>query len=132
MRPHKIRDYVERRDPDFERKMAAVLHVDKEVEISHGKRLRGTLRQPPVVTLSDDEKPGLQALAPTSPDRPCGQLNLIPDRPQARHQPRQAEPPEQERSRSHFDAATAKRLPCLPWLVAPGRFPRCKPEPRHL
>ena len=70
MRPHKIRDYVERRDPDFERKMAAVLHVDKEVEISHGKRLRGTLRQPPVVTLSDDEKPGLQALAATSPDRP--------------------------------------------------------------
>ncbi len=30
MRPHKIRDYVERRDPDFERKMAAVLlHVDQ-------------------------------------------------------------------------------------------------------
>ena len=67
-----------------------------------------------------------------TPNRPCGQLNLIPDRPQARHQPRQAEPPEQERSRPHFDAATAKRLPCLPWLVAPGRFPQCKPEPHHL
>jgi hypothetical protein len=33
LRPHKIRDYVERRDPDFESKMAAVLHVYKEVEI---------------------------------------------------------------------------------------------------
>ena len=70
IRPHKIRYYVERRDPDFERKMAAVLHVYKEVEITNGKLLRGTLRQPPVVTLSYDEKPGIQALAPTSPDRP--------------------------------------------------------------
>ncbi len=70
IRPHKIRYYVERRDPEFERKMAAVLHVYKEVEITNGKLLRGTLRQPSVVTLSYDEKPGIQALAPTSPDRP--------------------------------------------------------------
>jgi len=33
LRPHKVRYYVERRDPEFERKMAAVLHVYKEVEI---------------------------------------------------------------------------------------------------
>ena len=33
LRPHKIRYYVEKRDPDFEIKMASVLHVYKEVEI---------------------------------------------------------------------------------------------------
>ena len=33
LRPHKVRYYVERRDPEFESKMAAVLHVYKEVEI---------------------------------------------------------------------------------------------------
>ena len=33
LRPHKIRYYVERRDPAFEAKMANVLHVYKEVEI---------------------------------------------------------------------------------------------------
>src|SRR5262245_23320456 len=31
VRPHKIRYYVERRDPDFEKKMIEVLHVYKEV-----------------------------------------------------------------------------------------------------
>src|ERR1035438_6222160 len=29
LRPHKVRYYVERRDPEFESKMAAVLHVYK-------------------------------------------------------------------------------------------------------
>src|SRR6266436_7225430 len=33
LRPHKVRYYVERRDPGFEAKMANVLHVYKEVEI---------------------------------------------------------------------------------------------------
>ena len=33
LRPHKIRYYVEKRDPDFEFKMSNVLHVYKEVEI---------------------------------------------------------------------------------------------------
>jgi transposase len=70
LRPHKIRYYVERRDPDFEPKMAAVLHVYKEVEIINEGLLRGTLREAPMITVSYDEKPGLQALAPTSPDLP--------------------------------------------------------------
>lgn len=70
LRPHKIRYYVERRDPDFETKMAAVLHVYKEVEIINQGLVRGTLREAPLITISYDEKPGLQALAPTSPDRP--------------------------------------------------------------
>jgi transposase len=70
LRPHKIRYYVERRDPDFESKMAAVLHVYKEVQIVNQGLLRGELREAPLITISYDEKPGLQALAPTSPDRP--------------------------------------------------------------
>ncbi len=70
IRPHKIRYYVERRDPDFERKMAAILHVYKEVEVTNGERVSGRLQELPMVTLSYDEKPGIQALAPTTPDRP--------------------------------------------------------------
>jgi transposase len=70
LRPHKVRYYVERRDPEFEQKMAAVLHVYKEVEIVNEGLLRGTIREPGVVTVSYDEKPGMQAIAPTSPDRP--------------------------------------------------------------
>ena len=70
LRPHKIRYYVERRDPDFESKMAAVLHVYKEVEIVNQGLLRGELREAPVITISCDEKPGVQALAPKSPDLP--------------------------------------------------------------
>src|SRR6266478_6354110 len=32
--------------------------------------MKGTLKEPPVVTISYDEKPGIQALATTTPDRP--------------------------------------------------------------
>jgi hypothetical protein len=32
IRPHKVRYYVERRDPEFESRMAVVLHVYKEVD----------------------------------------------------------------------------------------------------
>ena len=68
--PHKIRYYVERRDPEFEVHMAHVLHVYKEVEIINAGLLEGTLKEPPVVTISYDEKPGIQALATTTPDLP--------------------------------------------------------------
>lgn len=70
VRPHKIRYYVERRDPEFERKMVEVLHVYKEVEIVNAGLVQGTLKEPSTVTISYDEKPGIQALAPTTPDRP--------------------------------------------------------------
>lgn len=75
LHPHKIRYYVERRDPAFESKMANVLHVYKEVEIINNGLLRGELRDGDVgqlgmVTVSYDEKPGIQALGVTSPDRP--------------------------------------------------------------
>ena len=70
LRPHKIRYYVEKRDAEFETKMALVLHIYQEVEIVN-EYLRGqTERTLPVVTISYDEKPAIQALAVTTPDRP--------------------------------------------------------------
>ena len=70
IRPHKVRYYVERRDPEFEAKMAVVLHVYEEVEIVNAELLEGTLKEPSVVTISYDEKPGIQALATITPDLP--------------------------------------------------------------
>src|SRR5215470_11349514 len=70
LRPHKIRYYVECRDPAFEPKMAHVLHVYKEVEIVNDYQRGGTARPLGMVTISYDEKPGIQALAVTTPDRP--------------------------------------------------------------
>lgn len=70
LKPPKVRYYVERRDPEFEQKMAAVLHVYKEVEILNQGLVTGAIREPGTVTVSYDEKPGIQALAVTTPDRP--------------------------------------------------------------
>jgi transposase len=73
LRPHKVRYYVQRRDPAFVTKMANVLHVYKEVELINSVRdglVSGAERELGMVTLSYDEKPGIQALAVTTPDRP--------------------------------------------------------------
>ena len=70
LRPHRVRYYVERRDPAFAEKMAAVLHVYKEVDIINQGLVTGLIHEPSTVTVSYDEKPGIQALAVTSPDRP--------------------------------------------------------------
>jgi transposase len=67
VQPHKIRYYLERRDPDFETKMAEVLCVYKQVQL---RRAGGTGEAGLVAFLSYDEKPGIQALATTGPDRP--------------------------------------------------------------
>lgn len=69
VRPHKIKYYLERRDPDFDRKMREVLIVYRQVEelFQQPAPPAGT---PHIVTVSVDEKPGVQALAPTSPDLP--------------------------------------------------------------
>lgn len=73
LRPHKVRYYVERRDAAFDAKMANVLHVYKEVELVNNLRdglVSATEVGLGMVTLSYDEKPGIQALAVTTPDRP--------------------------------------------------------------
>lgn len=66
IRPHKIAYYLERRDPDFEAKMQEVLLVYKDVNLWNDRAREGEL--PPVITISVDEKPGVQAIANTAPD----------------------------------------------------------------
>jgi transposase len=88
LRPHKVRYYVEKRDPEFEPKMANVLHVYKEVEISNHGLIQGRLKELPLVTLSYDEKPGIQALANVSPEKPpvpSQQASLLRDYEYVRH-----------------------------------------------
>jgi transposase len=67
LKPHKVSYYLEQRDPEFERKMAEVLLVYKEVELL---KAGADLPEAPHVTLSCDEKPGIQAIATTAPDLP--------------------------------------------------------------
>ena len=67
IRPHKITYYLERRDPEFEAKMAQVLYVYKEV---HVLREGGKDPSALVAFLSYDEKPGIQAIGVTAPDLP--------------------------------------------------------------
>jgi transposase len=70
IKPHKVRYYLERRDAEFEQKMAEVLCVYREVEVL--KRAAGKPKKPnkPVAIVSYDEKPGIQAIATTAPDLP--------------------------------------------------------------
>jgi TRAP-type uncharacterized transport system substrate-binding protein/transposase len=71
VKPHKIRYYLERRDPDFKPKMAEVLCVYREVKIIEETAAKA--KQKPsdaVAIISYDEKPGIQAIATTAPDLP--------------------------------------------------------------
>ncbi|MGD8781164.1 MAG: IS630 family transposase [Ignavibacteria bacterium] len=61
IKPHKIQYYLEKRDPEFEEKMAQVLYVYKEIEILN-KKLENDEIQQNFTTLSYDEKPGIQAI----------------------------------------------------------------------
>jgi len=65
VKPHKIKYYLERRDPEFDKKMAEVLCVYKEVEL-----LQKCDTDDMVAILSYDEKPGIQAIGCTAPDLP--------------------------------------------------------------
>jgi len=72
VKPHKVRYYLERRDPAFAEKMAAVLCVYREVKILKQAAARKTNKTPSdaVTVISYDEKPGIQAIATTAPDLP--------------------------------------------------------------
>jgi hypothetical protein len=69
IKPHKIRYYVEQRDPDFEPKMAEVLCVYREVEM-HRAAAADRDGGGEIAILSYDEKPGIQAIGNTTPDLP--------------------------------------------------------------
>jgi transposase len=66
VKPHRIRYYLERRDPEFEEKMAHVLCIYREVEILK----EANAKEPSVAIISYDEKPGVQAIGSTAPDLP--------------------------------------------------------------
>ena len=69
VKPHKVRTYLERRDPEFKAKMAEVLCVYREVKII--KETAAASKKTPsdaVAIVSYDEKPGIQAIATTAPD----------------------------------------------------------------
>ena len=75
IKPFKIKYYCEKRDPDFESKMHEVLVVYKQVEMQFDEK--GNIIVPDdyrlTITVSYDEKPGIQAIANTSKDlRPTG------------------------------------------------------------
>jgi transposase len=69
IKPHKIRYYLERRDPEFDRKMQDVLLVYRDVSIYREGAVHDG-RPNPIYTVSVDEKPGVQALGLTAPDLP--------------------------------------------------------------
>lgn len=71
LQPHKVKYYLERRDPEFELKMNEVLLVYREVMIQN--QVSAVIPEgvpPTVITVSIDEKPGVQAIENTAPDLP--------------------------------------------------------------
>jgi transposase len=63
IKPHKISYYLEKRDPEFEMKMANILQVYKEVSIVNDQQgVQGKM-----TTISYDEKPGIQAIKNIAP-----------------------------------------------------------------
>jgi transposase len=67
LHPERVKYYLERRDPEFETKMREVLLVYQEVALQNQN---GGGMIPMIITVSVDEKPGLQAVANTAPDLP--------------------------------------------------------------
>jgi transposase len=63
IQPHKVRYYQERRDKEFDQKMHEILVVYKEVNSQKEQDKK-------IITVSVDEKPGIQAIKNTAPDLP--------------------------------------------------------------
>ena len=106
VKPHKVRYYLERRDAEFEQKMAEVLCVYREVQIlkkAAAKAKKAKKPGKPVTIVSYDEKPGIQAIAPRH--RICRRC-LAPTR----------------RSRAIMSTSAMARSACWPELIcSPGR-----------
>jgi transposase len=66
VKPHRVRYYLDRRDPAFDERKAGVIEVYGAAEML--RELPEAER--PVAILSYDEKPGIQAIATTAPDLP--------------------------------------------------------------
>jgi transposase len=74
VKPHKVRYYLERRDPQFKAKMAQVLCVYSRVNVlkkaATAAMKKNKKPSEAVTVISYDEKPGIQAIATTAPDLP--------------------------------------------------------------
>jgi transposase len=76
VKPHKVRYYLEKRDPEFGPKMAEILCVYRQVATLRGQAGSGHNQgqdgggDGSLAIVSYDEKPGIQAIATTAPDRP--------------------------------------------------------------
>ena len=70
IKPHKISYYLEKKDPEFDIKMASVLHVYKEVALINDNNICANKH----TTVSYDEKPGIQAIKNIAP-----QLQPVPN-----------------------------------------------------
>ncbi|GHV27213.1 IS630 family transposase [Clostridia bacterium] len=69
IKPFKIKYYCEKRDSEFDQKMKDILLVYKQVQLQldgNGQIMGAEAEK--LVTLSYDEKPGIQAIATTAPD----------------------------------------------------------------
>lgn len=67
LHPERIKYYLERRDPKFDEKMKVVLLVHQAVALQNEQRQESGAPLS-VITVSVDEKPGVQAIANTAPD----------------------------------------------------------------
>jgi transposase len=65
LQPHKIRYYLEKRDEEFDKKMHEVLVVYKEINAQNDKKYSQVKK---IITVSVDEKPGIQAIKNIAPD----------------------------------------------------------------
>ena len=68
LKPHRVRYYLERRDPEFDREMREVLMVYRDVFLTPASARDPAA--PAVHTVSVDGKPGVQAIGTTAPDLP--------------------------------------------------------------
>ncbi len=68
IQPHNLRYFTERRDPEFDQKMHEVLVVYQEVNVQNEQPTLG--RDWPIITVSLDEKPGIQAIKNAGNDLP--------------------------------------------------------------
>jgi transposase len=67
VKPHRVQYYLEKRDPAFEEKMREVLMVTRRWRCTMPPR---GPTSPALITVSLDEKPGVQAIENTAPDLP--------------------------------------------------------------
>ncbi|MGV3123146.1 IS630 family transposase, partial [Staphylococcus chromogenes] len=80
VKPFRIKYYCEKRDPEFETKMHNVLVVYKQISMrfdEDGNLIPYEGDEPETHTVSYDEKPGIQAIATTSPDLPPREGNGV-------------------------------------------------------